>query len=99
MKTKNYVLRQIRISNKLYKGIKQYCKTNKKTMTQLYNEVLTWFINSVAQTTTQVYHASYKQGQMLSLWLEESQIKIISQLALQAKVSEARVIYTAVILY
>ncbi len=99
MEPKNYILRQIRISNKLYNRIKQHCKTNKKTMTQLYHEVLAWFIENVAQTPTLVYHASYKRGQVLSLWLEETQLKAISQLALQAKVSDARVIYTAIILY
>jgi hypothetical protein len=92
-------LRQIKIPNQLYSLIKQDCRHCKKTMMQFYAEMLDWFIQHCADDLTIVYHASYKHGRTLSLWLDQDQLTVIRRVALRVRVSDARVIYTAMILY
>lgn len=95
----NYCLRQIRIPIGLYNSIKQYCRHSRKVLREFYKEMLAWFIDSHGKNSALLYQASHKNGRILSLWLERWQVDTIHKMAIDAGVSDARVIYTAMMLY
>jgi cytoplasmic iron level regulating protein YaaA (DUF328/UPF0246 family) len=92
-------LRQIKVQPVLHYKLKQYCKIKKQTLTAFYKEMIAWFIEQCSDDSELIYRASYKGGKNLSLWLEEGQAIAISQFARNASVSDARVIFTALVLY
>jgi len=95
----DYVLRQIRIPKELYVKIKKYCRAQHKTMLTFYEEIVTWFLAKYTTTPPTHYHASFKNGRCLSLWISKNKIEKIQKIAKIAQVSDARVIATALILY
>lgn len=92
-------LRQIVIADSIYLKIRQYCTNNQITLTTFYYEMLEWFVKNYSRSENLVYQASQNQGKKLSLWINNRQLSIIKKLSLEAKVSDARVIYTALMLY
>lgn len=99
MKTDSYRLRQIKVPQELYNFVKQYCRHRKITMMEFYFKMLAWFIERYGDDVTLIYHASYKSGHALSLWIKENQLNIIEKIAIRANISDARVVYTAMVMY
>ncbi|MES2217084.1 MAG: hypothetical protein V4501_01600 [Pseudomonadota bacterium] len=95
----DYCMRQIKIPNETYLVIKHYCKNNRISLIYFYETMLDWFLNEHRQQNTLVYQASTKHRRTLSLWIRRRQIDLINKMATNAKVSDARVIYTAMMLY
>lgn len=95
----DYVMRQIKIPRETYLKIKSYCFDRKISLVCFYEIMLDWFLNKYQHNNSLIYHASTKQGCVLSLWINPVQISQISQMARKANVSDARVIYTAMMLY
>ncbi len=92
-------LRQIKISVSLYQNIKLYCQTHHISMKFFYKKMLAWYINQYQNDPNVIYQASLKEGKALSLWIEQSQLYVIQTLSHKNKISDARVIYTALMLY
>lgn len=90
-----YQLRQIRISDDLYRRIRNHCNIRNITLTAFYDEMLRKFINKVQDNASIVYHASFKNGRLLSLWIRKEILVKLQDLGRQARVADARVIYTA----
>ncbi len=91
----NYSLRQIRVPQALYQAVKHYCITADITLNTFYKEMFGWYL---AQDNA-IYFASYKKGRIMSIWIEEKQLAELSALAQVANVSDARVVFTAIVLY
>lgn len=89
------VLRQVKIPLSLYKKIKHYCVINDLKLKQFYKDMLAWFIKH----DNIKYQASFRNGRILSMWLPKEQFAAIVEKAAKANVSEARVVFTALILY
>lgn len=92
-----YQLRQVRVPIELYKAIKIHCVANNLLLKKFYNEIFTWFFSSKSNILQ--YLACYKKGKILSLWLTSDKVNKINQHALTANVSDARVVFTALIAY
>lgn len=99
MKYDAYALRQIRVSIEFYLQLKRYCRTHHKKMFNLYGEAITWFLEKYTKESLAYYYASFKNGRRLSLWIHKNHIKKIQSMATAARVSDARVIATALIIY
>jgi len=99
MKYDDYSLRQIRVAEEFYVKLKRYCHSHCTKMFSLYDEVLNWFLEQYANNPLIYYHASFKNGRCLSLWVHKSKIEKIQQMAKTAQVSDARIIATALMLY
>lgn len=93
----NCALRQIRISKLRYVQLKQYCAHKNITLGTFYSDMIDWYFD--ANKKNSEFLASYKNGQKLSLWLPIEKIKKINMLANIYFVSDARVIFTALMLY
>lgn len=94
-----YSLRQIKISENLYSRLKHYCVVKKITLTNFYKNMLDWFIQQRQSETNFVFLASVNHGKRLSLWIRNDQLHHVKQVADQAQVSDARVIYTYFLTY
>lgn len=92
-------LRQIVIAESIYLKIKQYCINKKITLTTFYYEMLQWFLKNYGHDTNLVFQASLNRGKKLSLWIQSRQLLDIKRIASNANVSDARVIYSALMLY
>lgn len=92
-------LRQIVIAETIYLKIKQHCANRQITLTMFYDEMLESFIKHYDNVKTLTFHASQNKGKKLSLWIHERQIAKIKKMAANANVSDARVIYTALVFY
>lgn len=99
MQYESYALRQIRVTTKFYWQLKEYCRQHRKKMFNLYADALTWFLTKYAVNPFLYYYASCKNGRCLSLWIHKEQIQKIQQIARSARVSDARVIATALMVY
>ena len=95
----NYFMRQIKIPNETYLKIKYYCQHNQISLASFYEIMLDWFLDEYALKNNVMFQASRKHHHTLSLWIKGRQIAEISKLASEAKVADARVIYTAMMLY
>jgi hypothetical protein len=97
MEVIGYRLRQVRVSEKVYQQLKAFCKDRHLKMIEFYDQCLNWFLMNCHKPI--FYHASCKNGHQLSLWLRETHIEQIKTLAKCANVSEARVVFTALMSY
>lgn len=93
-----YLFRQIRIDNKLYLQIKTYCVQNDIALFQFYEAAIRRFLLQIKQEKMN-YLATYRKGKLLTIRINEFLARFVKQCAIQANVSEARVIYTALITY
>lgn len=94
-----YSVRQIRIPPELYREIKLYCHRNLFDMKTFYQDMLIWFRKYHERESITTYYACYKGGKILSIWFNQHDIDYIKYLAKSANVSDARIVYTALILY
>lgn len=94
-----YYLRQIKIPINLYHDLKNYCHANKISMKLFYKNMLDWYIQHYKYNENSLYQASLNKGKTLSLWIEKKQIETVHNYAAKNKISDARVIYTALMLY
>ena len=94
-----YELRQIRISHESYHAIKKSAAACMCTMTEWYDHILTVFIKSHQNMPIKQYFSSVKNGKPLSLWIKKEKLEIIKEMASKAQVSDARVIFTAIMLF
>lgn len=92
---KSCCLRQIRVPLALYQAVKHHCIKAGITLNIFYKEVFAWYL----QQENTIYFASYKKGRIMSIWIDDNQLKDLRVLAQAANVSDARVVFTALILY
>jgi len=93
-------LRQIKINYELYVRVKQYCIIKQFTLTDLYDHILEWYFSEhLISENLAIFHASHKGGKRLSLWIKQKHLHKIITLSKTYDISNARVIYTALILY
>lgn len=92
-------LRQIQITKSLYLKLKRHCINEETTLTQFYEDMLTWFIKARAKNKESNCLASHRDGKKLSLWLQPAHAKKVAIFAKKDNVSEARIIHTALIYY
>jgi hypothetical protein len=95
----NNRLRQITLRDEDYRSVRYSCIQNDQTLTEFYRHMLDWFFEEYLNDPSLTLQASVKQGKRLSLWIEERQIRLIKTLSDRFKASDARVIYTALVLY
>ncbi len=95
----DYSMRQIKIPNETYLEIKYHCKAKKVSLVYFYEAMLDWFLQEHKNQDSLVYQASTKHQRTLSLWIKRQQIEKVNEMATRGKVSDARVIYTAMLLY
>lgn len=89
-------MRQIRVPLELYKAVKRYCIEHNIKLVDFYCDMLNWFF---AKKQYDAYFASYKKGQILSVWLSESHGQQLKTVAKTMNVAEARIVYTALMIY
>ena len=93
---KYYALRQIRIAQEDYNAIKNFCAIRQCSMAEWYDHILALFIKTYQHNPPQQYFSSIKNGKNVSIWIKKEKIKIINGMAVSAAVSDARIIFTAV---
>jgi hypothetical protein len=94
----HYLFRQIRIENNLYLKIKMFCVQNEIALFQFYENSLRWFLRLINQEKIN-YRATYRKGKLLTVRVNGYLAELVKKLAMEANVSEACVIYTAIITY
>ncbi len=98
-KTIKLTLRQIKLPLPVYQFVKNYCEQFELHFKKFYFNMIEWFIQYYEQTQDIVIQASHKHGKILSMWIDNEQLESVQLIAQQANVSDARVLYTAMVLY
>jgi hypothetical protein len=94
-----YRFRQIRIDKALYIRIKGYCVAHDKKISAFFEEVLQWFFQYKKNSDNIIYHASKQEDHLMTIRISVQLVNIINSLAVIEKLSDARVIFTALSLY
>jgi hypothetical protein len=94
-----YRFRQIRIEKALYIRIKGYCVSHDKKISTFFEEVLQWFFQYKKNGGNIIYHASKQEDYLMTIRISVQLTNIINSLAVSEKLSDARVIFTALSLY
>jgi hypothetical protein len=97
--TSTYKYRQIRIDKELYLLIKRHCVITEKKITTFFSDVIEWFFGQGRHKSTIIYRASRQNGHPMTIRLPNYTTHLVSILATQENVSDARVIFTALTLY
>ncbi len=94
------VAKQIRIPKELYLKLKTCCAAQGKTLQYFYDDMLFWFFHNIAAKNTELkYLASHRNGYKHNVYFSSERLPTVQALSHSANVSEARVIYTALIYY
>lgn len=93
-----YLFRQIRIENHLYLTIKMFCVQHETSLCEFYEAAIRWFIRESSQSKVN-FRPTYRKGKLLTVRINQLLATNIQKIASEANVSDACVIYTALISY
>jgi hypothetical protein len=94
-----YRFRQIRIDKMLFLRIKGYCVQHEKKISTFLEGVLEWFLRRASSGHTIIYQASRKGDHLMTIRISLKLAETIRTLAAKERISDARVIFTALTLY
>lgn len=95
----SYVVRQIKISETIYRKIKMFCIGRDISLKKFYSDMVEQFFADLQQGKEFQYLAGKKSGQRMSIYIPRGYVERIKQLAMLHDVSEACIIYTAFVNY
>ena len=98
MQMTKYLFRQIRIEHNLYLAIKIFCVQYEIALFNFYETALSWFFRETNDKKIN-YRATYRKGKLLTVRINQFLAVKVKKLAFEANVSDACVIYTALVSY
>lgn len=90
--------RYIETSKTLYQTIKYLAKVHQVSLKRFYHNVMEWFLPRAFNDAVS-YLPNFQNSHLLSLWLSDKHIVQINELANHHQISDAKVIYSALIHY
>lgn len=94
-----FVVRQIKVSEVIYRKIKMFCVDNNISLKRFYCDMLEKFFADLKNGKEFHYLAGKKSGQRMSIYISNSYAARLKKLAVLQDVSEACIIYTAFVNY
>lgn len=93
-------LQQVPIPDEIHSTLKSYAKDHEKTMNEVYDDMVEWFLKKKKKDVTLPYIASPRgAGKYKSLWLNDQVLDEAKETAKNDSMSVNRIIYSAMAHY